>query len=633
MYLQIIDIGSGKAAKKIVQRAFLYNLKNTPRTFFTNCMRKSVIELSLELFNSVPKGTAPSSFDQQLLKYGVILDKHALHCQEVILDYFKRNKLTAEHLNQTFHKSWKVIEKKSRWELFIHQVLHYMTTYGSDFTSDYVYLPAEELDIPEVNKIPLKVIRGLDDSQLIEKALALFNTGIALEETTIDKALQLLYELGYQFKTVDDIRNKEALVKIIAHTGIYPSQPTEFLRYLVYLHTKSTLLIKNDETIEAIKESRLEVDEAIEDFGLARCSEIFYRFKPLWLSFKANDVNTRIINQMSRLARKYHKPLVADVLNSVTSTVYTEGEIKKALKKVNNFRKLRLLNALNTRMNIANAFLYRIRNGKSFVRSKPDYGDQNYYSMVFDLVYQDLISSLNLAGKSVLYATNVDYGLPSSEKMFVGNIPAGTRVWAKNLVSGVYWKNDWGAKDLDLSGLQLSGKIGWNSDYKSEGLLYSGDITNAPNGATELLYAKNALSGPAMSMLNVFRGEIGCKFKYVIGSASGIKANYMFDPNELILEVETETKSKQQILGLFMPEGNGNISFTIINTGFGNFSVSAGSQTSEQARNALYFQYSNPISFKKMLIDAGTTVVHEGTADIDLRPQSLGKDTLLNLFS
>jgi hypothetical protein len=51
-----------------------------------------------------------------------------------------------------------------------------------------------------------------------------------------------------------------------------------------------------------------------------------------------------------------------------------------------------------------------------------------------------------------------------------------------------------GEVDLDLSGLNIAGKIGWNSAYNQDNgqLMYSGDMTSAPQGAVEYLYATKA---------------------------------------------------------------------------------------------------------------------------------------------
>jgi hypothetical protein len=596
-------------------------------------MDKNIILLSFKLFNVVPKSSHAVNPDYiKTLKFGFVADPYAAYALEDLIEIIKNGNLTSGQLNATFHKSWQVIQNSSREELFIHQILHYLTTYGSNFESDYVYFPAEKLEIPELTKIPIKVVKGVTTDELIKKSLHLLTSGIALDEKTIDDLLSLLAELKYAFESVDHIRNKEAQVKIIAQTGIFPSHPVQFLRFLVFLATKSTLLIKNLDTIAAIKKEKINISAQVNEFGLHRCAEIFNRFKPIWLAFKSNENNKSVINEISRLSKRFHQPLSDDILNLVTSIQYADSEIIEALKKVNNFRKIRLLHALNTRLNQADAFLYRIRNGKAYAQQASQSLNQDYYQHVFKLIYSDLLKSVNLQGRKVSYPHNIDYSLPSSEKMFIGNFPAGTKITSLNLVSGVYWENKWGANDLDVSALYMGGKVGWNSAYKTEGIMYSGDITDAPDGATELLYTEGEIVGPALSMLNIYSGKVGCKFKLIVGSAPEVSENYMLDPNELILEAETSLITYQQILGMFLPATDNQVSFVLINSGFGNFNISNDSAHAEIARSALYYQFAKPVSLKKFLQDAGA-IFTDKEAEIDFSPKNLKKDTFINLFS
>ncbi len=612
-------------------------------------MNKQIIELSLTLFGVVPKnnttvgnlkasvqslfGVEPKVDLKKSLQYGIVITEAAAYAFNQILKFVEANQLGAEQLNATFHKSWKVIKESSREELWMHQILHYMTTYGTNFTSDFIYFPAEKLELPTVKKLPIRVIRAVEPTEIIERCLQLLSSGIALETETIDSILALLKALKYKFETVENIKNKEALVRVIAKSGVHPKSPTEFLRYLIYITTGATLLIKNKETIDAIKTAQIDISKDLDKFGLKRCATIFNRFKPLWLAFKTNTYNRPLINQISRLSKKYHQPMPVDILNSVTAGIFNQKEITAALDKVNNFRKIRLLNALNTRLNAADTFLYRIRNGKSFARKKVVNNRKSYYKTVFDLVYWDLISNLNLQGEKVKYPSHIDYALPATEKTFIGHFPTGTKITAKNLVSGVYWEDAWGANDLDLSALSLEGKVGWNSTYKSEGLLYSGDVTDAPNGGTELLYTNNNLPSPALSILNIYSGIVGCKFKIIVGAATDITENYMFDPNELILEAKSNMVGRQQILGIFLPEPDNQLSFVLVNAGFGSMSVSGDSIQSDNARSALFYQYANAISFRKLLEDAGAILVDNADeADINLMPEQLQKDTFIGIL-
>jgi hypothetical protein len=71
-----------------------------------------------------------------------------------------------------------------------------------------------------------------------------------------------------------------------------------------------------------------------------------------------------------------------------------------------------------------------------------------------------------------------------------------------------------------------------------------------------------------------------------------------------------------------------------VNAGFGNMSVSSTYSSADNARSALFYQYSSPVSFKQLLIDAGVIFVKNANeADIDLMPQTLNKNTFINLLN
>ena len=107
----------------------------------------------------------------------------------------------------------------------------------------------------------------------------------------------------------------------------------------------------------------------------------------------------------------------------------------------------------------------------------------------------------------------------------------------------------------------------------------------------------------------------------------------MFDPNELILEAKSNMVGRQQILGIFLPEPDNQLSFVLVNAGFGSMSVSGDSIQSDNARSALFYQYANAISFRKLLEDAGAILVDNADeADINLMPEQLQKDTFIGIL-
>jgi len=319
---------------------------------------------TLKLFNGVIH--KESNATAYVSKEGYIVESGALWAKKEIARFYKKEKLDGHGLNKTFHKSWKKILTSSRTELLMDQITHYISTYGSNF-EDEVYIPAEVLDVPDL-KISFKVVKAYSEAEMRTKCLNLLCSGIALNEETIDEVLSILVdELSYEFTGDENIKNKEAIIKIADMYGVLPTDTLEFFRYILYRTTGESLLIKSDEVIELIKKSNYNPAVQFERFGLEQLAEIFNRFKPLFLAYKSKCGKT--INKISKLSKVYHKPFVTNPLNLATSILLTDSD-RHWLDNATPFALFRALSACHTRMNGQYAYAYRIRNGKSFVKTK-----------------------------------------------------------------------------------------------------------------------------------------------------------------------------------------------------------------------------------------------------------------------
>jgi hypothetical protein len=592
---------------------------------------------TLKLFNAVlEKDSKDKPF---VSEDGYVIESKALWAKDRITDYYKKEALSGNDLNRTFHKSWKKVKDSTRGELLVHQILHYITTYGTNFEGD-MYIPDEVLKVPDT-KVVFKVVRGYTKEQLTEKCLGMLRSGMALKEETIDDLLSILTdELGYKFTGDEKLKNKEAVVKIADLYGIIPNDFMGFFRYILYRSTNSALIIKNKETIEAIKASSYNPAVQFKKFGLEKLAENFNRFKPLFLAYK--EKCPKLINRLSKLSKKLHKPMVTNPLNQVTQKKLTLPRVKADLHWLDNATPYALFKALTAcynRMNGQNTFMYKIRNGKSWVKETTG-GSVCEYNYHFLLKYmQQRFKSLQ--GKKIFVPDDVVYALPTSEKMYVGNIPTGSKFYGSKLAVGIYWRNSWGANDLDLSGQSIDGKIGWDRSFYNEDqtLIFSGDITNAPNGAVEYLYAKTGLKTPVLVKNNVFSaGYYGEKdadkvsFKIIVGRGDAVNKKYMMNPNNLFMEVKVDAVQTQSIIGLFLPEGKRQ-SFVVLNMGAGHARVSGHSKVSDLARIALSQEWSNPLSFNSVAEALGATFVKEAKdADIDLTLSTLERDTFINIF-
>lgn len=584
---------------------------------------------TLKLFNAVL--AKPSRLKRHVARQGYVIEPSALWAKDQILAYYNREALGGKDLNKTFHKSWKTIRDTPRGELRLEQILHYASTYGTDFTGD-IYVPDEVVKVPGVKAV-FKVVRGYTPAQLTEKALSMLRSGAALSEETVDDLLSVLVkDLGYSFTGKEGVRNKEAVVKIADLYGVVPDAFMDFFRYILFRSTGSTLVIKNDATIQAIKASNFDPGLHFSKYGARRLAEHFNRFKPLFLAYKSKC--PELVNEVSRLSKTLHKPMVQNPLNLVTQRRLAKADMHW-LDNATPYALFKALSALHQRMSGQSVFMYKVRNGKSWVKEGRGHGD------ALRLNYEDLLGyakrRFSLAGTKVYIPEDVEYALPTSEKMYVGNIPMGTKFYGDKLAVGVYWENAWGARDIDLSGLDAGGKTGWNASYgrggsKDDGLMYSGDITSAPEGAVEYLYAQRGCPGPTLVLSNIFNGNEDAAFKVIVGRGAGVTKEFMMDPNNLFMEARTQAAQKQSIIGLLLPEG-ARQSFVLLNLGAGRANVSGYTESSTLARVALAQEWRSPLSFNKLaaLLGAKTVGSPKG-ADLDLSLSGLEKDSFIRVF-
>ena len=583
---------------------------------------------TLKLFNAVlSKDTKENAYISS--DYGFIIEPNAMWAKDQILNYFKKEKLSGNDLNKSFHKSWEKIKNSSRFELLLEQITHYMSTYGSNF-QDEVYIPDEILNVPDL-KLSYKVIKAYSKEEMTNKCLSLLKSGIALTEETINDILTILVDtLDYTFTGSEGIRNKEAIIKIADLYGVVPTDTMEFFRYIIYKSTGQSLLIKNKQMYSAISNSNFNPAVQFNKFGLEKLSEIFNRFKPLFMSYK--KICPKTINKISKLSKVHHKPLVENPLNKVSSRLLTNEDMHW-LNNATPFALFKALQVLHSRMNDQTSFVYRIRNGKSWTEENHVHLS-DIYKRNFDIIVKYLKNKYDFSDKKIYIPKDVKYALPTSEKMYVGNIPTGTRFSGKKLAVGIYWENSWGARDLDLSGMNIGGKIGWNSSYNQNNgsLMYSGDITSAPNGAVEYLYANKGLNSPTLVLNNVFSGSDTCDYKIIVGKGDKISNKFMMDPNNLFAEVKCKSVQTQTILGIFIPKKDKQ-TFVVLNFGAGHAQVS-GSKTSDIATKALYQQWNNPYNLNKLIKLLGAKIVKKAKkADYDFSLDKLEKDSFVKIFN
>lgn len=624
---------------------------------------------ALNLFKAVPikgkEAVTPEQFstlNEKFVKSGFVF------APEVLAEYkgADLDKLVKEvnalygkdgaDLNKAFHKSFAKVRDASLEQLWFEQALHYMTTYGFEqmgfFSHESVYIPSESLDVPEVEEdFKLTVIRGLTNTELKAELLEFLQAGISLKDTTIKDVLDIATFVGISEAESQEVKNKEVRIALYDYFNYVPSNNLEFLRYMVYKITGMTQIIKNPATIETIKAKFSITHEGmlakyVGTYGEAELAKLFYRYKPVFLAFRKTSNAKKIVNSIRRSAKINHQPMRADLLNSLTGMLKTgqkidEKELATALDNVNTFRKARLAYALKYRTEDHEGIMYRVRNGKSYATKFENANKESVeavYNQVIAAIAKDIAG--NVEGKTFLIPENLVYALPTTEKQFIGNIPSGSFVEVgEDMVFGVQWSNVKGHRvDLDLSISNMNGKVGWDGSYRGDDTQFSGDITDAPNGAVEVFRVGNKAEGLWLVNLNYFNfANVKVPFKIFAGSDSqAISRNYLVDPNKLKLVVDSEFDGdRQKTLGILYADEKSR-RFIFSESTFDKLRSSRHTDYSQYALDYIKNYYTDVIDLSELITMAGGTVVAEVPEEgeyVDLSIEALDKTTIIDLLT
>ena len=613
----------------------------------------------LRLFNSVKvanktRKKIPEEVAKRTIKNGYVLHPSIKQTPELLDEIEKVVGLSGQKMNSAFHKSWSVVRDASDEQLVLQQIMHYVTTYGYGtdddgfFNEATVFIPNEVLEVPEIDRMPLTVVKGMNEKDIL-KAIVELGSGIALAQKTLDDIMTVVEGSKFKNSFVEKIGNRELKVLLYDFYGICPSEPVEYLRYVVSKLTNESLLIKNKELIGKLEMANGKfLDELIKQ-APDDLASIFLRFKPIFLAMKKISRNKTFFNRLRKQAKKMHKPMPEDFLNSVTSHI-KNGDLKmsmlkKKIKTASVFRKIRLANALNFRLNNPNSIVYRVRNGRAWTEDfewAESLGKDTKKAL--DVVVSSIADSVrvNVDGKKIYIPRNMNYALPATEKQFTGNLPTGSYVTVPDdLIVGLHWTNNGRSIDIDLSMIDADGKIGWDGAYRTggRGILFSGDVTNAPKprGATELFFIKKDKVIPRILMANYYNFQedspVSCKIIVASETPKKFKYNYMVDPNNVIALVDMEITKKQCVLGLVTNvDGENRMYFSHISGG-GSISASCNAKT-ERARQYMIANLIGSLNLKDILSEAGAEIVEEKPEDdfIDLSPEALDKTTITKLI-
>ena len=630
---------------------------------------KNFIKAVITLFKSVPMveniSDVEFSNDENVTKGFFITESAFKTCpiDEEILNFIEEKfGYDIFELNQGFYKSFKTVTELSPEKILANKLLHYLSTYGFEqlgiFNHDTVFIPNAEIELPaDAKPVKLTIINSISNEEIKSRAEKIIMSGIALSDETLENLTTIIKYLEMKLD-VDSVPNKELRIRLCDMLNILPKNPAEFLRYMIYKVTNSTLLIKSREMIFNIKNNPIDADKFFSDYiadnGIEKLAEVFHRYKPLWLAFKPYSKFMRsTVNKMRKLADKYHKPLTPKILDNVTSNSQINvDELKRELEKVPVFKRISLANAILFRTAAPESIAYMIRNGKVFVEE---------YDKKFKLNYQTLLTVMesivevvrpNVEGKKIYLPENLDYAAPISEKKFIGEIPFGTsyNFGSQSVIVGVHWFNLPDERvDLDLHLNSPQRSIGWYNDFneknfvdtKTETVIFSGDMTDAPldkGGATEAYFIGESVKDEMMMInLNCFTSNSAAiPFKLILGDVKddNINRQYLIDSHEVAFCLPNKIDGGEMFIGFLYGDVEGNKKFYFTSAATNKRIIARRDENSLRMISALQTSLESCLKLKDILKDAGAIFEKADNEDwdINLDPQVVTKDSILNLF-
>lgn len=394
--------------------------------------------------------------------------------------------------------------------LMTKQILHYIEVYGLGAPGLF------DLEVSAGQVVTMNYVKGVTPDEFAEMVRKLLYANAPIKDAVVLK--QIIRETGV-FLDVNKIANNEMRVAFFDPNRDNFTDGDDVVRYMCYAATGDLMLIKSPEVIKAVQAHRFNPD-FLERHAVP-LSNVFNRHKKLIMAAKRPETRTQI-NRISRLSKQLHVPVHEPIAKKFVARALTEPALpRKVLAKVSVRDLLKYLNLLAYKRSKNSLDVFIIRNGKTHIEPNRRTYSLRDIERVEQMVLGELKNRLeDLRDQEILLDPDVDYGLPTSRKQTLGNLPYGTlvTVYDGEISSGMYWENEWGATDLDLSTIDTAGRrTGWGqrSGYDHRhGVTFSGDLTDARNGAMEFMTSKEGNYG---LFVNIYSGSPGCEMELVVG--------------------------------------------------------------------------------------------------------------------
>lgn len=565
----------------------------------------------LELFKAVvADADRIGPINTDWVSKGLVLDFTPTREQSRLLDYM----FSPLDVRTIFSREER--DNGDAFELIEKQLLNYLETYilGAPGLFD--------LEVEGGVLVSMTFVRGITRDQLGEMVRELLYRNAPVKDAVVIKNIINYYGVDYD---VNKIANNELRIALFDPKTDAFADGDDAVRYIVYVATENTMLIKSNEVIKAVTDSANKISVDFLERHEFELSQVFNRHKRLIMALK-NKKNRSVINRISRMSKRNHKPIRESIAKSFVSQAIAGTVDMGVLDQISVRDKMKYLNLLAYKRGGNTSDVFVVRNGKLHLEPGRDVWDKADIDRVEQAVLDSLSRDLvGLKNKKILLDARVRYGLPTSRKQAVGQLPFGTQVTVDSdrISSGIYWENGWGANDLDLSTIDTKGnRTGWGqySGYDRKNLVtYSGDMTYASPSAMEFMTSKQAEYG---LFTNIFSGQPGCTMEIVVGNDSG-EDRWMDD---VIVRERTNLESRGMVVGFVRDN-----TYIVWKGRIGNSSVSGGNNSPFVSRGLCESWTVNDL-LEHLNIDFDVDKMDKKVYDYDLTYKGFSYDRLEGLL-
>ena len=481
-------------------------------------------------------------------------------------------------------------------QLLLKQLLHYIEVYGLDAPGLF------QLEVSKGQIATIAYVRAVTVEELADLVHGLAYANRPIKDVPALVGLMREYSLPYELHRV---QNNELRVALFDPLRDRFQNGDDAVRYICYQATHSPMLIKSREVIEAVQ--RNPVGERFLREHLRPLARVFNRHERIIMACK-HPATASAVNRISKLSKKpaakgghvpWAEPIAKNYIALALAGKVPLGEMPSSISIRDKFR---YLNLIEYRLLGLTYDTFVIRNGKVWSEHNRTVGDIHRLREIQSALLDSLTGDLrHLHRQRVLLDGYVDYGLPISRKQAMGNLPYGTRVTGTEpqLSAGIYWKNQGtgyeSSVDLDLSaiddtgqrtgwglgafgsyqGADRVGSRGWAGYDRGSPIIFSGDVTSAPKGASEFMVVRASNTNRYGLMVNIFRGPEPCEAEVVVGHPTGSGMGAVWQGRTLIRE-RISLQSRANIIGWLKNDKDQPPTFVVYGGRLGRSIVSGG---------------------------------------------------------